>query len=769
MAARMAIRDIGRVLDYPYDYCDNLAKEIPMFTKLDEAIKTVPELKEQYNNDPEAKKILDYALRLEGVSRHSSTHACGVLITKNPLTDYTPIQYVSSSDKSIVSQYSAHPIEDLGLLKMDFLGLKNLTIIEAALKIIKNTRDLKLDINDIPTDDPAAYELFQRGETTGVFQFESSGMKRYLRDLKPTVFEDIIAMVALYRPGPMEWIPDYIAGKHGDKKVAYLHPKLQPILEKTYGVAIYQEQVMQIARDLAGFSMGQADVLRKAMGKKIASLLAQQKEKFIDGCVKNGVNKELAEKVFSFIEPFAGYGFNRSHAACYALIGYQTAYLKAHWPVEFMAALLTSDQHDTDRVAIEIEECRNMGMKIMPPDVNESFDSFTVVTPGTTTNQAETGNTKVDTIRFGLNAIKNVGEHIVEVIIKERKANGPYKDLVDFLSRINDKDLNKKSLDSLIKCGALDRWGERGLLLANLERLLALNKEIIKNKESRQESLFASLSTEAYRPQLLLEEAPAAPQAEKLGWEKELLGLYISEHPFNIYKRYLAGYAIPLAELGGHKGENSIITAGIVSTIKKIITKKNESMLFVKIEDAVSSVELLVFPRLYKETVALWQSGQAIVVEGTLSEKDQDIKVLANQVAVLDSNEPQQSIDDFKRKILEFREKNGGGFSRRRFNGNNNAPSYSNHANEIVKQAVAAKAAEPEDKPLRLVFEEALDENRLNNLRTILIAHPGTSTTYFKIDQDGKKAIIKTGFKVDNSDSLARALLAEFSGAVKIV
>ncbi|MFA6417501.1 MAG: DNA polymerase III subunit alpha, partial [Patescibacteria group bacterium] len=368
MAARAAVRDVGRVLDEPYEYCDKISKSIPMFTKLDEALKTVPELKEMYANEPAAKRILDYAKRLEGVARHASTHACGVLITKEPLTEYVPIQKASSADESIISQYSLHPVEDLGLLKMDFLGLKNLTIIESALKIIKNTRGLEIDIDQIPLDDVDAYKLFQGGETTGVFQFESSGMKRYLRELKPTVFEDIIAMVALYRPGPMEWIPDYISGKHKTKKVAYLHPKLEGILENTYGVAIYQEQVMQIARDLAGFTMGQADVLRKAMGKKIASLLAEQKEKFVEGCVKNGVYKELAEKVFSFIEPFAGYGFNRSHAACYAMIGYQTAYLKAHWPVEFMAALLTSDQGDSDRVAIEIEECRNMGIKIMAPD-----------------------------------------------------------------------------------------------------------------------------------------------------------------------------------------------------------------------------------------------------------------------------------------------------------------------------------------------------------------------------------------------------------------
>jgi len=766
MAARAAVRDVGRVLDYPYDFCDSLAKDIPMFTKLDEAIKTVPELKEKYAKNPEAKRVLDYALRLEGVARHSSTHACGVLITKNPLTDYTPIQYASSSDKTLVSQYSAHPIEDLGLLKMDFLGLKNLTIIEAALKIIKNTRGLKINIDDIPMADKAAYELFQRGETTGVFQFESSGMKRYLRDLKPTEFEDIIAMVALYRPGPMEWIPDYIAGKHGDKKVAYLHPKLEPILAKTYGVAIYQEQVMQIARDLAGFSMGQADVLRKAMGKKIVSLLAEQKEKFVDGCVKNSIHKELAEKIFSFIEPFAGYGFNRSHAACYAMIGYQTAYLKAHWPVEFMAALLSSDQHDTDRIAIEIDECRNMGVKIMAPDVNESFNSFTVVTTGTAEQKTVTEDEKVDTIRFGLNAVKNVGEHIVEVIIHERKENGPYKDLFNFLERVSDRDLNKKSLESLIKCGALDRWGERGQLLSNCERLLNFNKEISKSKDSKQGSLFTDLTGAATTPKITLDDYADIPQAERLSWEKELLGLYISEHPFNIYKPYLDTYSIPIIELHRHKGADSIIVAGIISSIKKIITKKNESMLFVKMEDALASVELLVFPRLLKETLAIWQEGKAIIGSGSVSEKDQDVKILLNHISLLDSNDPQLSIDEFKRKMMSAKEGAGGINSWRKKYQIGNGYSATPKVNVPSEKPIPIKS---EYQPLKIVFNIEPSADDLGRLRDLLMSHPGESETYFKIKQADKDSIVKTGFKVNNSSELSSLLREKFSDVLQVI
>ncbi len=527
---------------------------------------------------------------------------------------------------------------------------------------------------------------------------------------------------------------------------------------------------MQIARDLAGFSMGQADVLRKAMGKKIVSLLAEQKEKFIDGCVKNGVYKELAEKVFSFIEPFAGYGFNRSHAACYALIGYQTAYLKAHWPVEFMAALLTADQQDTDRVAIEIEECRNMGIKIMPPDVNESFGSFTVVTAGTAKDTVVAENEKVDTIRFGLNAVKNVGEHIVGVIIGERKKNGAYLDLFNFLERITDKDLNKKSMESLIKCGALESWGERGSLLTNCEKLLILNKEIIKNKESRQTSLFSGLTENSYQPKLTLEEVAPAPQAEKLAWEKELLGLYISEHPFNIYKNYLSGYAVLLSDLPRYKGSDSVIIAGIVSSIKKIITKKNESMLFVKIEDAVSSVELLIFPKLLKDTLAIWQSGKAIICEGSVSEKDQDVKILVNQVGVLDHLDPRKSIDDFKRNIMAFREKNGGANSwKKKYNNKyNNSGSYSSNANKIVSEVVNSKE-NLENLPLKIIFENNFSNDDLSALREILIASPGESDTYFKIKQADKDTIMKTGFKVCNSEKLKNLIKEKFSGTLKIV
>ncbi len=746
MAARAAVRDVGRVLNEPYEFCDRLAKMIPMNYHLPEAIKEIPELKEVYEKDSEAKRVLDYAQILEGVARHASVHACGVIITKNPLTDHVPIQYASSSDRNIVSQYSLHPIEDLGLLKIDFLGLKNLTIIESTLRIVKNTRGLELDIDTIPLNDKEAYRLFQRGETTGVFQFESSGMKKYLRELKPTEFEDIIAMVALYRPGPMEWIPNYIEGKH-QRQMTYLHPSLKPILEKTYGVAIYQEQVMQISQEVAGFSRGEADTLRKAMGKKIPALLAEQKEKFISGCVDNGLSLELAQKIFSFIEPFAGYGFNRSHAACYALIGYQTAYLKAHYPAEFMAALLSSDQNDTDRIAIEIDECRKMGIKIMPPDINESFGSFTVVTSGTKSDTPAQKGEAIDTIRFGLKAVKNVGEHIADEIIAERKANGFYVDIFNFLERITDRDLNKKSLESLIKSGGLDRYGERQQLLANLELFLNFNKEQSQVKNSRQNSLFGD-SPDLYlstRPKLL--PAKEIADKERLQWEKELLGLYITEHPFNSYQALVKDLICPISELREKRQEAAVATAGIISSVKKIITRNNQSMMFVKIEDAVSNVELLVFPKLLQETINIWQDGKPILVSGRVSDKDQDVKFLVDKAVLLEGDNLSVALDGFKSKL-------GNGNNRWRFN----RQGENGYAHNPEPQKIKT---EPE---VKIIFKREFDPQELSDLREILLRHSGDSVVYFEVINGGDGHLLKTAFRVNPDQALANDLTDRFNG-----
>lgn len=631
MAAKAAIRDVGRGLGFPYAFCDQISKMLPMFTTLQKAIAEVPELKKMYEENKDAKRLIDNAMKLEGNARHASMHACGVVITKNPVTDYTPLQNVSGSKVGVVTQYASSTkssaVEKIGLLKMDFLGLKNLTIIQNTIRIIKALGQMdslaeKLDLNPetitvsqimdhLPLDDELAFKLFQDARTTGIFQLESNGMKRYLKQLKPTVLEDIIAMVALYRPGPMEWIPDFIDGKHGRKEVKYLHPCLEPILRDTYGVAVYQEQVMQIARDLAGFTMGEADVLRKAMGKKIIALIQEQRIKFInDAAEKKKVPRAVAEKVFSFIEPFAGYGFNRSHAACYALIGYQTAYLKAHYPAPFMAALLTSDQHDTDRVAIEVRECREIGIEVLQPDVNESFEEFAVI-------KDETGKEK---IRFGLNAIKNVGEHVAAEIVAERKRNGKFTDLTDFAERIQHKDLNKKSLEALAKVGALEQFAERNQILASVDEILKHSKNLDRIKNSHADSLFGDLPVVVST--LRMTSAAPASKKEKLAWEKELLGLYVTDHPVNVYKDYLDKNAEPIIDLEKHDDNAIVRVGGVITNVRKVTTKQGGIMFFLGLEDLSARVELVVFPRLAEATENLWIEDQIVFVSVKVTRKD---------------------------------------------------------------------------------------------------------------------------------------------------
>ncbi|MEK7067634.1 MAG: DNA polymerase III subunit alpha, partial [Patescibacteria group bacterium] len=731
MAARAAIRDVGRVLDYPYDYCDKIAKLIPMFSSIEAALH-LPELRALYQQEEGVRTIIDNARRIENVIRHASVHACGVLITKEPVTRYAPVQYISSSDKdTIVSQYSLHPVEDLGLLKMDFLGLKNLTIIESALKIIKNTQSSSLAIDNIPLADQNTFALLQRGETTGVFQFESSGMKRYLKELKPTVFEDIIAMVALYRPGPMEWIPDYIAGKHGLKKPKYLHPKLEPILNKTYGVAIYQEQVMETARSLAGFTMGEADVLRRAIGKKIPKLLAEQKTKFIEGGVKNGIAAELGAEIFAFIEPFAGYGFNRSHAACYALIGYQTAYLKANYPTEFMAALLTSDQEDIDRMAIEIEECRQMGIEVLPPDINESFADFTVVTSGTAQNVAVAGQ-ESRTMRFGLRAVKNVGAHVTAAIIKERKERGPYQDTADFLQRVQDKDLNKKSLESLIMAGAFDKIEERGKLLANLEKMLEYNRNLTSAKNRGQDSLFSLAPELAVRSAITLEDAPQASKRDILNWERTLLGLYLSGHPFNEYEDILGSSIVRLKQLNKSLEGKFVNVGGVITAIKKVITKNNDSMLFVKIEDKTANIELLVFPSLLKEAADVWQEGSAIICRGRVSNKENELKLIGEVAKKLAPD----NVTSLAAEFLRLNKSNG----------------FRNNNNNITPLSAAPA------KNLKIKINDFNNAKLLEKLKQELSASHGSSKVYFYVPGGKGMQIIETGFKVKDSQELRQKL-----------
>ncbi|MEA3272367.1 MAG: DNA polymerase III subunit alpha, partial [Patescibacteria group bacterium] len=587
MMARAVVRDVGRVLGIPYAEVDSIAKLIPppqqgRHVPLPEHIKKVSELNKLYKENAQIKHLIDLSTKLEGTIRHASQHACGVVISDKPLPEYTALQRAQGGDVEIVTQYSLHPIEDVGLLKMDFLGLANLSIIQDTLEIVEAIHQKKVDINNIPLDDKKTFELLSRAETTGVFQLESAGMKRYIKELKPTNIEDIIAMVALYRPGPLQFIDSFIKRKNGHETIEYMHPKMENALKNTYGIPVYQEQVMQISKDFAGFTGGEADTLRKAMGKKIAKLMAEMKVKFVEGAVANGAEPKLASAIFQKLEDFAAYGFNRSHAACYAMIAYRTAYLKAHWPNCFMAALMNSDSGNLDRITIEVGECRAIGLDVLSPDINESFPRFTVV-PNT------------NKIRFGLLAIKNVGSDIVEVIITERKKNGKFKNLSDFVSRIQSKNFNKKSLESMIKSGAMDSVGERGQLLANVELILEHNREVQKNLNTCQTDIF-SLSSTIEVPGLRLREIPPALKEVKLKWEKELLGLYITEHPFGDFAEALGESVVSCQNLSKIKQRN-IKIGGMISSMKQIQTKKNEPMIFAKLEDMSGQVEIIVFPR----------------------------------------------------------------------------------------------------------------------------------------------------------------------------
>ncbi len=731
MAARNAIRDVGRAMGMAYGDVDRIAKMIPMFTDLKTAIEKVADLRNAIQEDPAIDRLVKMAQKLEGVSRHASTHAAGVVISKEPLVEYAPLQYGRGGEEEglTVVQYPMLDLEAIGLLKMDFLGLSNLTVIKNALRIIKKIHNQEIDINNLPLDDEKTFQLLKTGKTTGVFQLESSGMKRYLKELKPTQFEDIIAMVALYRPGPMEWIPDYIKGKHKPKTVKYLHPKLEPILKETYGVAVYQEQVLQIARDLAGFSLGEADVLRKAVGKKIKKLLNEQKKKFIDGVEKEGHSKELGKKLFSFIEPFAGYGFNKAHATCYAMIAYQTAYLKSHYPAEFMAALMTSDQDNTDRLTIEISECRQMGIKVLSPSINESFIESGVIK-------------KTKSITFGLGAIKNVGKKPAEIIIEERKKDGKYKTLDDFIKRAcSHSEVNKKTLESLIQSGALDGFGERGRLLANTDRILGYGQELGKSSGAGQIDIFSTMG-ENITPTFELRLADPMPKKEQLAWEKKLLGLYLSDHPLKEFKDFFTKNISSFNQLKEKKTGEAVIAGGLITNIHKIITRSNEPMLFVKLEDLDGEFEILVFPSLLKKDPDFWEEDKIIAVSGKLSDKDGEMKILTGTY---------QEITD---EIMK------NGKISLKLNSNNGSNGYGDKKKFWQqKNNQQIKSQDDKETYLKLFVPELSSKDLLGEIKNVLMENQGNYRVVIVLTENEKmKKQVEIPIKVDFNFTLRKKL-----------
>jgi DNA polymerase-3 subunit alpha len=738
MAARAAIRDTGRALGLPYSFCDKVAKTIPMFTSLSDALSEVKELKELYNSDPPVKNLIDNALKLEGVARHSSTHACGIVISKKEVDYYTPRQYPPQDTSTVVTQYEMHDIESLGLLKMDFLGLKNLTIIENAIKIISKTKGDEIDLSKIPLDDEKTLKLFRQGETTGVFQFESSGMKRYLKKLKPTGFEDIVAMVAMYRPGPLNsgMVDEFIDRKHGRKKATYKHPIMENALKNTYGVIIYQEQVMQLSKDMASFTGGQADTLRKAMGKKIAELMAKTKKEFVKGCLKNNLDRKLAEETFSDMEKFAEYGFNRSHAVCYALIGYQTAYLKTHYPAEFMASLLTSDRENIDRVAIEVEECRRTGIEVLPPDVNKSFIDFGVIN--------EKGK---DEIRFGLSAIKNVGHNVVETIVEERKANGKFSSIEDFVLRVESKDLNKKSIESLTKAGAFDSLEERNKLLANMERILNFAKERQKAKNNGQFSLFGDTDSLHDINKLQLTEAEPANKNERMKWEKELLGLYVSDHPLKEYSSYLRNSFKSVNSISKEEVNQNIKIGGIITKIQKVITRSGQAMVFATLEDLTGKIEILVFPKLLESNQEIWTEGNIVSIKGRVSDKDGVFKLLSEEIRKIDIDEAKKySEENVVEK--EIRDKTEDEDKQEHMTRNNQENKAENSRENETENHIIITVPKENSKEILQKLSDILGSAEKGNYK-VYISVPSSSGDYKKI---------KTSKNIENTERILREI-----------
>ncbi len=635
MAARNAVRDVARVLQVPYAEADRLAKMIPppvqgRHIPLAVSLKENLELKAENDNNEQSARVFDLATKLEGTIRSHGVHAAGVVIAPDDIVKFAPLEMAQKG--VVTTQYSMGPIEELGLLKMDFLGLSNLTIIKNALRIIKKVYKKDIDISSIPLDDPKTFELLSRGDTTGVFQLESAGMKRYLKELKPTVFDDIVAMVALYRPGPMQWIEDFIARKHGERAITYLHPAMKPALENTYGVIVYQEQVMQISKELSGFTGGQADTLRKAIGKKQVDVMKKMKKDFINGAVENsGADANSMDKFWKQLEDFAAYCFNKSHAACYALIAYQTAYLKAHYPAAFMAALMTSDYDDTDRLSIEITECKHMGIEVLPPDVNESFVEFAVV---------PTGDPMKDPVRFGMSAVKNVGTGAVEEILRIRK-EGHFETLEDFFNKVNPRVFNRKALESLVRAGAFDRFGDRNQLLHNCDNLLSFATRVQKDASSGQVDLFGAAidGITHVKPKITLEKGGIEYQpAEHLKWERELLGIYLSQHPLKAYETYLEELTMPLNELKPEMDGKTAVVGGAIIDAREITTKNGQKMAFIKLSDLHGETEIILFPGTYQQTAGIWERDKVVLVRGKINGVDRrsgeqltEIKIMADE------------------------------------------------------------------------------------------------------------------------------------------
>ena len=645
MMAKGAVRDVSRALGHPYNIGDRISKMIPVGSQgmpmtIDYAMEIVPELREAYKNEKDTKEIIDLAKKLEGCVRHISVHAAGVVIAPLPLSEYTPTQYDPKGGK-IITQYDMYSIEDAGLLKFDFLGIRNLAILADAISLVKKFYNIDINIERIPLDDKKTFSLLAKGQTEGLFQLNGSGMTRYLKELKPTSIHDINAMVALYRPGPMEIIPEYIKRKQNPSLVKYLDPRMKKFLSESYGLIVYQDDLLFCAIELAGYNWEEADKFRYAVGKKIPKEMAAQREKFTEGIITNGQTPEFAEKLWKLFEPFQAYGFNKAHAASYGKVAYQTAYMKAHYPVEYMAAILTAESGDVEKVSEIIEECKNMNIPVLPPHINESYGGFTCLPE--IVDSVISDKNKSKKIRFGFYTIKNLGTDISNAIIEERKdppsahsggGGGKFKSISDFLDRIKHKNLNKKFMEALIKSGSMDDWGDRGVFLSNLDAMLEYNHENSKQNEN-QTSLFGDLKniTGTEPPSFKLKAGEKATQAEKLLWEKELLGLYISGHPLDRLRDKLESRKMNIRKIKEEMGNGMQITiAGIIETSRQVVTKNNERMAFLKIGDLTDSIEAVAFPSIFKESIDILVPEKCIALSGKVSNRNGEKSIIIEAV-----------------------------------------------------------------------------------------------------------------------------------------
>ena len=765
MFGRMAVRDVARVLEVPYAESDRLAKLVPppnqgRHIPLSVSVKEDADLRKEYENNPTAKEVLDYAIQLEGTIRSHGVHACGVVIAPDTLVNYIPLEMAQKG--VVATQFPMGEVEELGLLKMDFLGLSNLTIINNAMRIIKKVYKEEIDLAHLPLDDKPTYELFQRGDTTGVFQLESAGMKRYLRALKPTHFEDIIAMVALYRPGPMQFIDSFIRRKHGEEPITYLHEGMRNSLENTYGILVYQEQFMQISKEWCGFTGGQADTLRKAVGKKKIDLMKKVKPEFVEGAVKvGGATREMAETFWTQLEEFANYCFNKSHAACYGLIAYWTAYLKAHYPDAFMAALMTSDHDDTDRLAIEMTECKHMGIDVLSPDVNESFIEFAVVP-----NEHK--------IRFGMSAVKGVGVGAVEEVLRARE-EGAFSSVEDFAKRVSTSKFNRKAWESLIKSGAFDDMGDRSDLLFNLDAITAFASKLQKEAASGQTDLFGMLGGEGSGVQsmLNLQKAPVQhTDKERLAWERELLGLYISAHPLDKYETYLSEQAQPLTQLIPEYDSRTMTVGGIINSVRTIVTKSGSKMAFVGIEDKFGEGEIIVFPNLYEKVGAKLQQDAVIRVTGKNSARDRDgnlggeSKLIADDIIMITDDDVDnyestgRKMDAPKISAAVKKERRAAYKNQHRSSagGSDGSKQASAAVQPAAKQpAVSVAAAEMPAVKLFVHVKDPNNHDALIKMKSMCGDYAGMTDVVLVLGEE-KKSAMRLPFKVEADDALIKKL-----------